>query len=126
MLDDGITLQMAIGGVPDVVYEMADGLKDIGIHTEMLSDVAMRVIERVIVTGLRKTLHHGKVAITFIRQRLHGARVAPEWLHRDRLPEERLLPNKHFSDEPLEGRRFRGSLLPGWLPGDWQRTNELR
>ncbi len=65
MLDDGCTLQMGIGGVPDAVYEMADGLKDLGIHTEMLSDGAMRAIERGIVTGQKKTLHPGKAVITF-------------------------------------------------------------
>lgn len=65
MLHDGATLQMGIGGVPDAVYEMADGLKDLGIHTEMLSDGAMRAIERGIVTGQKKTLHQGKVVITF-------------------------------------------------------------
>jgi 4-hydroxybutyrate CoA-transferase len=65
MLRDGQTLQMGIGGIPDAVYEMADGLKDLGIHTEMLSDGAMQAIERGIVTGLRKNLHQGKVVITF-------------------------------------------------------------
>jgi acyl-CoA hydrolase len=65
MLHDGATLQMGIGGIPDAVYEMADGLKDLGIHTEMLSDGAMRAIERGIVTGLKKNLHQGKVIITF-------------------------------------------------------------
>jgi acyl-CoA hydrolase len=65
MLHDGCTLQMGIGGVPDAVYEMADGLKDLGIHTEMLSDGAMRAIELGIVTGQKKTLHPGKAVITF-------------------------------------------------------------
>lgn len=65
LITDGATIQMGIGGIPDAVYEMMDGLKDLGIHTEMMSDGAMRAIERGIVTGSRKTLHPGKAVITF-------------------------------------------------------------
>jgi acyl-CoA hydrolase len=65
LIEDGATLQMGIGGIPDAVWETLDGLSDLGIHTEMLSDGAMRAVERGIVTGMRKTLHPGKVIITF-------------------------------------------------------------
>lgn len=83
MLRDGATLQMGIGGIPDAVYEMADGLKDLGIHTEMLSDGAMRAIERGIVTGQKKTLHQGKVVITFAL----GTRTLYEYLDNNPLIE---------------------------------------
>ncbi len=83
MLHDGATLQMGIGGVPDAVYEMADGLKDLGIHTEMLSDGAMQAIERGIVTGQKKTLHQGKVVITFAL----GTRMLYEYLDNNPLIE---------------------------------------
>ncbi len=65
LIPDGATVQMGIGGIPDTVYEMLDGVQDVGIHTEMLSDGAMRAIERGIVTGAAKTLHPGKAVITF-------------------------------------------------------------
>lgn len=65
LIEDGATLQMGIGGIPDAVYESMDGLKDIGVHTEMLSDGCMNAIERGIITGRKKTLHKGKVIITF-------------------------------------------------------------
>jgi acyl-CoA hydrolase len=65
LITDGATIQMGIGGIPDAVFETMDGLKDLGIHTEMLSDGAMRAIERGIVTGARKSLHPGKAVITF-------------------------------------------------------------
>jgi 4-hydroxybutyrate CoA-transferase len=65
LITDGATIQMGIGGIPDAVYEMMDGLKDLGIHTEMLSDGAMRAIERGIVTGAKKNVHMGKAVITF-------------------------------------------------------------
>jgi acyl-CoA hydrolase len=65
LITDGATIQMGIGGIPDAVYTMMDDLRDLGIHTEMLSDGAMEAIERGIVTGTKKTLHPGKAVITF-------------------------------------------------------------
>ncbi len=65
LITDGATIQMGIGGIPDAVFATMDGLKDLGIHTEMMSDGAMRAIERGIVTGARKSLHPGKAVITF-------------------------------------------------------------
>ncbi|MEW5701474.1 MAG: acetyl-CoA hydrolase/transferase C-terminal domain-containing protein [Candidatus Zixiibacteriota bacterium] len=65
LITDGATIQMGIGGIPDAVWAMMDGVKDLGIHTEMLSDGAMRAMERGIVTGRKKTLHPGKAVITF-------------------------------------------------------------
>jgi len=65
LIEDGATLQMGIGGIPDAVYATLDGLSDLGIHTEMISDGAMHAIQKGIVTGARKTLHPGKVVITF-------------------------------------------------------------
>lgn len=65
LIEPGATLQMGIGGIPDSVYRNLDGPLDLGIHTEMISDGAMRAIERGVVTGNRKNLHPGKAVITF-------------------------------------------------------------
>ncbi len=65
LLEDGATMQMGIGGIPDAIYEQLDGFRDLGIHTEMISDGAMRAIERGIITGNVKTIHAGKAVITF-------------------------------------------------------------
>jgi acyl-CoA hydrolase len=65
LIDEGATLQMGIGGIPDAVYAALDGPLELGVHTEMISDGCMRAIERGVVTGNKKTLHPGKVIITF-------------------------------------------------------------
>lgn len=65
LIEPGATMQMGIGGIPDAVFEAMDGPMELGIHTEMLSDGAMRAIERGVVTGNRKSLHPGKAVITF-------------------------------------------------------------
>ena len=65
LIEPGMTIQMGIGGIPDAVYAAMEGDLDLGIHTEMISDGGMEAIERGIVTGNQKTLHQGKVIITF-------------------------------------------------------------
>jgi len=65
LITPGCTLQMGIGGIPDSVWESIEGAMDLGIHTEMISDGAMRAIQRGVVSGVHKTLHPGKVILTF-------------------------------------------------------------
>jgi acyl-CoA hydrolase len=65
LIRPGDTIQMGIGGIPDSVFEAMEGDLELGVHTEMISDGAMRAIERGVVTGTRKSLHPGKVIITF-------------------------------------------------------------
>jgi acyl-CoA hydrolase len=65
LIPPGATIQMGIGGIPDSVFEAMEGNLELGVHTEMISDGAMRAIERGVVTGTRKSLHPGKVIITF-------------------------------------------------------------
>jgi acyl-CoA hydrolase len=65
LIEDGSTLQLGIGGIPDAVLAALAGRRDLGIHTEMLSDGVMEAIESGIVTGAKKTFHPSKVVITF-------------------------------------------------------------
>ena len=65
LIEPGSTVQMGIGGIPDSVYANLDGPLELGIHTEMISDGAIKAIERGVVTGNRKNLHPGKAVITF-------------------------------------------------------------
>ncbi|HCA80233.1 MAG TPA: 4-hydroxybutyrate CoA-transferase [Bacteroidetes bacterium] len=66
LVEDGSTLQLGIGGIPDAVLALLDGKKDLGIHTEMVSDGVVKAIERGIITNQKKTLHPGKVVATFV------------------------------------------------------------
>jgi acyl-CoA hydrolase len=65
LIEPGSTVQMGIGGIPDAVYAAMEGNLDLGVHTEMISDGCMKAIERGVVTGNQKSLHPGKVVITF-------------------------------------------------------------
>lgn len=66
LIDDGCTLQLGIGGIPDAVLASLRNRRELGIHTEMVSDGVMEAIEAGIITGSRKTLHPYKVILTFI------------------------------------------------------------
>lgn len=65
LVGDGSTLQLGIGGIPDAVLASLVGKRDLGIHTEMVSDGVMEAVEAGIITGARKTLHPRKVIATF-------------------------------------------------------------
>lgn len=65
LVSDGSTLQLGIGGIPDAVLASLTSKRDLGIHTEMVSDGVMEAVEAGIITGARKTLHPRKVIATF-------------------------------------------------------------
>ncbi|MBZ0183795.1 MAG: 4-hydroxybutyrate CoA-transferase [Melioribacteraceae bacterium] len=65
MIEDGSTLQMGIGAIPDSVMKYLGNKKDLGIHTEMFSDGIVELVEEGIINGEQKTLHHGKIVAGF-------------------------------------------------------------
>jgi acetyl-CoA hydrolase len=66
LVEDGSTLQMGIGEIPDAVLLFLEEKKDLGIHTEMFSDGVVALFERGVVTGEAKTLHKGKIISSFV------------------------------------------------------------
>jgi len=66
LIEDGATMQMGIGEIPDAVLASIQSHKDLGIHTEMFSDGVMNLIDKGVVTNARKTLHRGKVVAGFV------------------------------------------------------------
>ncbi len=65
LVEDGSTLQMGIGVIPNAVLRYLMDKKDLGIHTEMFSDGLIDLIEAGVVTNARKTFHPGKVLAAF-------------------------------------------------------------
>jgi acyl-CoA hydrolase len=62
---DGATLQIGIGRIPDAILSYLTGHRDLGVHTELLSDGMIELVERGVVTGARKRRRPGKVVTTF-------------------------------------------------------------
>lgn len=66
MIENGSTLQMGIGAIPDSVMKYLNHHKDLGIHTEMFSDGIVELVEEGIINGEQKTLHPGKIIAGFV------------------------------------------------------------
>ncbi len=66
LIEDGSTLQMGIGHIPDAVLASLGQHKDLGIHTEMFSDGLLPLIEKGIITNKHKVKHRGKIVTSFV------------------------------------------------------------
>ncbi len=66
MIEDGSTLQMGIGAIPDAVLKYLHHKNDLGVHTEMFSDGLIELVQEGVVNGERKTLHPGKIIAGFV------------------------------------------------------------
>jgi 4-hydroxybutyrate CoA-transferase len=65
LVEDGATLQMGIGSIPNAVLLALGNHKGLGIHTEMFSDGLIPLIEKGVVTGEHKVTHKGKIVSGF-------------------------------------------------------------
>ncbi|HEY8804444.1 MAG TPA: acetyl-CoA hydrolase/transferase C-terminal domain-containing protein [Clostridium sp.] len=73
LVEDGSTLQLGIGAIPDAVLLFLKNKKDLGIHSEMISDGVVDLVEAGVVTNKAKAIHKGKIVVTFLMgtQRLY-------------------------------------------------------
>jgi acyl-CoA hydrolase len=65
LVDDGATLQIGVGAIPDATLAALSGHHRLGIHTEMLSEGVVDLVEKGVVTGEAKRVHPGKVVASF-------------------------------------------------------------
>ena len=79
LIPDGATLQIGYGGIPDAVVMQLTEKQDLGIHTEMLGDGILKLVECGAVTNRRKNFHNGKIVATFAL----GSRKLYEYMHRN-------------------------------------------
>lgn len=73
LINDGDTLQLGIGAIPDAVLSSLYHKRDLGIHSEMFSDGVVELMERGVINNSRKTLHRGVSVANFLMgtQRLY-------------------------------------------------------
>jgi acetyl-CoA hydrolase len=85
LIPDGATMQMGIGAIPDAVLGFLFHKKDLGIHSELISDGVIDLVEAGVVTNARKTLLTGKIVVGFIL----GSQRLYKWVHDNPLCEFR-------------------------------------
>ncbi len=66
LIEDGSTMQMGIGAIPDAVLHYLSDKRHLGVHTELFSDGVMKLIQEGVITNEQKTLHPGKIVAGFI------------------------------------------------------------
>ncbi|WP_374488147.1 acetyl-CoA hydrolase/transferase family protein [Zoogloea sp.] len=98
MIEDGSTLQIGYGGIPDAVVMQLTHKHDLGIHTEMIGDGILTLIESGAVTNRRKNYLPGKMVATFAL----GSKKLYNFL--DRNPAFEMHPVDYTNDPYLAGQ----------------------
>ena len=66
LIEDGATLQMGIGAIPNAVLSQLGNHKNLGIHTEMFADGVLPLYEKGVVNNMNKKFDKGKIVSTFL------------------------------------------------------------
>lgn len=77
LIEDGATLQMGIGAIPDAVLAALSNHSRLGVHTEMFSDGVMALVEKGVITGEEKKIHPHKIVAGFVM----GTRKLYDFVH---------------------------------------------
>ncbi len=94
LVPDGATIQVGIGRIPNATLSALRTRRDLGVHTEMLSDGLMELARLGVVNGARKMLLPGKMVTSF----LMGSRALYDWAHEN--PALELRPSE-FTNDPF-------------------------
>lgn len=66
LVEDGATIQMGIGAIPDAVLAALGNHRDLGVHTEMFAEGVIPLVEKGVITGAKKKIHPGKIVASFL------------------------------------------------------------
>ncbi len=66
LVQDGSTLQMGIGAIPDAVLRRLGNKHDLGVHSEMFSDGVIDLYENGVITNREKNVHRGRIVTSFV------------------------------------------------------------
>lgn len=66
LVEDGATLQMGIGSIPDAVLNALHNHKDLGIHSEMFANGVVDLVKKGAVTNTKKKYHQGRIVGSFL------------------------------------------------------------
>jgi acyl-CoA hydrolase len=112
LVDDGATLQLGIGGIPNAALAAMGGKRDLGVHTEMFSDGLLDLVEAGVVTGGAKTIHPGKIVTTFIM----GSQRLYDWVNDNPMVE--MHPVDYTNDTSIIRRNTRMTAINSALQVD--------
>ena len=92
LVEDGATLELGIGMIPQAVLHYLNEKRDLGIHTEMFNDAIIPLIESGAINGSRKSINRGKITASFCL----GTRKLYDYIHENPMFEFR--PSDYVND----------------------------
>jgi acyl-CoA hydrolase/GNAT superfamily N-acetyltransferase len=101
LVPHGATLQLGIGAIPNATLAALRGKKDLGLHSEMISDGVIDLIESGVITCRRKTIHPGKAVTSFCM----GSRRLYDFVNDN--PFFEFLPTEYVNDPLIIARNDR-------------------
>lgn len=101
LVEDGATIELGIGRIPQAVLEFMKDKKDLGVHTEMFSDRIVELVERGVINGSRKTTDRGKVVASFVV----GSRKVYDFI--DNNPSFCLRPTEYVNDPYVISQQYK-------------------
>lgn len=112
LVEDGATLQMGIGTIPDAILKNLEDKKDLGIHSEMFSDGILDLVEMGVLTNDRKTVLQGKIAVSFVM----GSRRLYDFV--DNNPQIEFQTSDFINDPFVIARNFKMTAINSALQVD--------
>jgi 4-hydroxybutyrate CoA-transferase len=112
LIEDGATLQLGIGSIPDAILSFLHDKHDLGVHTELFSDGVRGLVEEGVINGKRKTLHPGKVVSNFIM----GTVELYNWVHENAAIA--LYPEDYTNDPFVVAQNYRMTAINSALEVD--------
>lgn len=105
LVQDGATLQMGIGGIPNAALKFLGGHKDLGIHTEMFSDGILPLVEAGVINGRLKKYNTGRIVSSFAM----GSRKLYDFIHDN--PEVAMMDVAYVNDTSVIRRHDRMTAI---------------
>jgi len=97
LIEDGSTIEFGIGRIPHALIEYLKDKKELGIHTEMLTDSIIDLVESGAITGNRKTVDRGKIVASFCM----GTKRLYDYVHNN--PRFSFRPTEYVNDPYIIG-----------------------
>jgi acyl-CoA hydrolase len=101
LIEDGSTIQLGIGGIPNAVAKSLMNKKDLGLHTEMITDGVVDLYNAGVLNNSRKTLHKGKCIGAFAL----GTKKLYDFI--DNNPGVELLRGSYTNDPHIIGKNYK-------------------
>ena len=99
LIEDGSTLQLGIGSIPDAVLKFLGDKKDLGVHSEMFSDGVVDLYHKGVITGAAKSENRGKMVAAF----LMGSKKLYDFV--DNNPDVMMMPVDYVNDPVVISRQ---------------------